>query len=1446
MSFRRTVGRRYIAGILSLAMLFTMSPAMSVFAAGQDRAAARRSTAANEASQEAAAIADAAENQVIVMYRKGAVTADKAGTSEEKELAKQARRAGSFGKALGRLDTTGKVEEKTRNTLGQQAGILKRKLKSNYRIEDTVVFDKKNKKDKDIIISTVSSDKYSTEELIGRLEADPDVEYAVPNTKFRSLSYNDTFAGEAWQNLSSADTRKGINADSLWNSREYQEMNASDSKPAVVAVLDTGIDYTHPELADRMWSESEVPGYKLKGRHGTDLVDGDSDPMDENGHGSHCAGIIAAQADNGEGTVGVAGSTDKVELMAIRVLDADGYGDFSGIITGMGFALEAKKQGANIRAINCSLGGNAPSEFFDEMIDRLGAAGIVFVAAAGNASQDIDRNWSAPANSSSDYIVTVSALDEDGSFASYSNYGTRNSDIAAPGSNILSAVCYDNYMPYLYDKETLEKTTEYYATFEGLEDGEYETVTPSAGPAYDGQMPDGIDSLGESVRLDDLTEGSSASTSLEIFGADGTDPDSIPVGNNKTTLRWRIKDAQEGDTFILYFPYEQMGISSGDAAANIAVRTSTASDYSGSLGLMDAGDISLYVDSKGNLAYKPTGDTLLVTPEYNSVWQASGDNSRLAGRFEDDDGFWDFGDKRVSADKVDLSGTVKGVEVGKDSFGIGLVYQALFEGDMYVDISSIGISKPLTDTSCFGKYDLYSGTSMATPVVSGSLGLIAAMNPDMSAAELMDTLYASASGGFEGKVSTGSRVDLAEYSPQLTVPVISSAAADFSTKKVTLKGRDFGSDPKVVYSLGEISPDEETAADKKEYPAASVSVNAEGTELILKDPNLNKTLIGSSVTFHVTNGSRTGSRSFYLVKGLASYTKEFTMNLGAEWWDDEDEEDYRAASAGSPKAGSSEFRDPFSDGSDTGRNNYEDSFDPDLEYLPGADELILYDSNDTYRLAKSGKKWALAAVGEGAADSINRYAEAKAKDKSAGNLWKNVDPDRGVEVTLIGKPAYMDNKIFRFASVAVNGYLDSYILTAMDLTGKHRWTVYTDSLSGLGSVPDGMSPDRIVDMRMAAYKGKLYMFGISREDKDEMIRPTDEVYVCTPSAAGTAVKSAPSLPEKLSGGQAIWQGGSLYYFYPTDEDGSVTNRIFRFNGSTWTEMPELPEAIFTDEDLYSMKVSCAYGAVSDGIIIGGVSTEGAGDTFIYKTASGEWEPLGYSLFGRIGDRGVTGTVAGGRLYAQYNYYSDTEENMKTTLRSIPAGKTGYSNLKATVTGRGTATVSGTGAAPTGAGTRTVTVRPLKGSYIYSIKTTGLSKNINKTYGLPTAAAKAGFTGIFPGTGNGNLTVSIGIISTKIKAKSKQTVKVGRRKLKAKTNGTVKAVRWSSGNKKYAVVNKDGSITFKKAGAGKTVRMTATAKDNKKLKKTVKVKIRKLKKKGSTKKASAGKSSSGRK
>lgn len=242
---------------------------------------------------------------------------------------------------------------------------------------------------------------------------------------------------------------------SLWGMAKISAPQAWDlstgSSSVVVADIDTGIKYDHPDLAANVWTNAgEINGNGIDDDnngfiddfYGYDFFFNDSNPLDENGHGTHTAGTIGAAGNNG---VGVAGVNWSVKIMAIKIYDNDGLGTTSAmLINAYNYVRMMKDRGVNIRVTNNSYGGCDEACGYDEAtkdaIDALGRAGVLQVFAAGNDGLNIDTSPQYPAAYNSPWIISVANSTSSDVRNGSSNYGMVNVDLAAPGTSILSTI----------------------------------------------------------------------------------------------------------------------------------------------------------------------------------------------------------------------------------------------------------------------------------------------------------------------------------------------------------------------------------------------------------------------------------------------------------------------------------------------------------------------------------------------------------------------------------------------------------------------------------------------------------------------------------------------------------------------------------------------------------------------------------------------------------------------------------------------------------------------------------------------------------------------------------------------------------------------------------------------------------------------------------------------
>ncbi|MBR30871.1 MAG: peptidase S8 [Spirochaetaceae bacterium] len=362
----------------------------------------------------------------------------------------------------------------------------------------------------------------TVEEAVARLNKDPMVEYAEPNYLYQKFAPapNDTQWGNQWglentgQTLSSPSYTTNNPGTS---GKDIDILNAwdvtSDCSATTVAVIDTGVNYSHEDLAANMWDGTgcvDENGVTVSGgcpNHGWDYADDDNDPADEEGHGSHVAATIGAVGNNNKGVSGVC---QTAEIMAVRVIGHEGAA-LDDIAQGIQFAV---RNGAKV--INLSLGGGSTSSLMEDAIDYAEANDVVVIIAAGNSNQDLASNNVYPCELTNSNILCVAALDQDFARASFSNFDTssqssRAVDLGAPGTNIMSA----------YGNETEVSGSSAYTSWNTTGTGTYGWNSSTCG--------DGAESL-EMLTMRDCSL-------YEYFFDSGSTPTAIPTSTDQRIYR---------------------------------------------------------------------------------------------------------------------------------------------------------------------------------------------------------------------------------------------------------------------------------------------------------------------------------------------------------------------------------------------------------------------------------------------------------------------------------------------------------------------------------------------------------------------------------------------------------------------------------------------------------------------------------------------------------------------------------------------------------------------------------------------------------------------------------------------------------------------------------------------------------------------------------------------
>ena len=283
----------------------------------------------------------------------------------------------------------------------------------------------------------------NTEEAIRKIERHASVAHAEPNYLVRLAALpdaafpDDLRFPDMWHldNVGQIDGEPGIDIDApeAWSI-------ATGAPDVLIAVIDTGVDFFHPDLRGNLWTNThEIPGNGVDDDgngyvddiHGFDFVSDDGDPMDDVNHGTHVGGTIGAIGNNRQGVTGVLW---EARMMAVKAFGTDGNSRVSDIIRAIEYATA---NGAGV--INASWGSDTESRAMREVIEEVTAQGIVFIAAAGN-----DKTSDPFYPASFEDTLSVGAIETFGKRATFSNYGD-SLDIAAPGQRILSTYPNNNY-----------------------------------------------------------------------------------------------------------------------------------------------------------------------------------------------------------------------------------------------------------------------------------------------------------------------------------------------------------------------------------------------------------------------------------------------------------------------------------------------------------------------------------------------------------------------------------------------------------------------------------------------------------------------------------------------------------------------------------------------------------------------------------------------------------------------------------------------------------------------------------------------------------------------------------------------------------------------------------------------------------------------------------------
>lgn len=292
----------------------------------------------------------------------------------------------------------------------------------------------------------------STKKALEKLNNHPAVLYAEPDYIVKAnVMPNDSRFDELWAMHNTGQT--GGTNDADIDAPEAWEISTG-SNDVVVGVIDTGVDHSHPDLADNAWvNPGEIAGDGIDNDgngyiddvHGINAITDAGDPMDDNGHGTHVSGTIGGAGNNAQG---VAGVNHDVSIVGCKFLDAAGSGSTSDALECMDYMVALKNSGINLRVLNNSWGGGGSSQAMIDAINASEAADILFVAAAGNDAVDNDSNPHYPSSYEHESVLSVASTTHTDSMSGFSQWGLTSVDMGAPGSAILSTTPGGAYNSY--------------------------------------------------------------------------------------------------------------------------------------------------------------------------------------------------------------------------------------------------------------------------------------------------------------------------------------------------------------------------------------------------------------------------------------------------------------------------------------------------------------------------------------------------------------------------------------------------------------------------------------------------------------------------------------------------------------------------------------------------------------------------------------------------------------------------------------------------------------------------------------------------------------------------------------------------------------------------------------------------------------------------------------
>ena len=1129
----------------------------------------------------------------------------------------------------------------------------------------------KNTENRYDTVVLVRSATLSTPELVKRLNARKDVRYAEPNYRIKALSIsNDPYSDYQW---SMRDGEETPNVSYEWNTNN---VCGSDS---IVAVVDTGIDYTHPDLKDNMWENSHYP--KLKGECGYDFIKGDADPMDENGHGTHCAGIIGASGDNG---IGISGVNKNIKLMALRILDEDGSAWMSHEIAAYNYiniALDLKEP---VKAINNSWGGGDDSDIFRTLVDIVGEKGAITVCAAGNENNNNDEYEDYPACIDSPYLISVAATKEDGKLVSFSNYGEKTVDVAAPGTDILSSVSYYSYNPTIYGNKQGD-VSDHFNDYEGDETWGLATE--------------------EDIYLNGVP--------YSEYAAEQTDPKKVEItvqkgqggflNKNGADLEMTLKNLKAEDLVCLTIPYEISRSASIEPVFSVMAQAdSPEMDFGDSiLGFLDTEQgTTLDIETLEN---EPLVGTYLSGKE--DYWDhftvdclEDEDLQELISKAGDPDA--DEPSTEAPTDESEGDGTVIENPEG-DAAGAGEPSTEApideSEGDGTVTENPEGDTAGAGEPSTEAPIDESEGDGTVTENPEGDsagAGEPSSINPEISAddgdgdpaeeepkeetsqntdplkREIVILVYAADAGDFTVRLDDMglSRQNLSDEKEFGKYDFMSgtSMAAPYISGAVALKNAELGQDIDAevlvneTVSLAKDTPKlpviQKSSFDFSKRPAelgpriGKVTVNTDKKTVTIKGSGLNPS---TGISIEIGN-DESSLQPVAEADIIGQSDREVTIKDN-RWINNI--KTIRVTGF----AGKQNIRDDIY--LVKGKKTYtkDEDFDVDFGDAIATNGKIIYSADSSSRSIRqiNPRKWDdydmesfdidPAKLFKGMTDKNAQYTMLFGSDLaySKGMLY-NV-----IEYGQYDTPESDDDEFIIFNNYAVDESISSSGNDgdASPIYSGDLRLVSIKANSGvtknLGKLPADL--ESTVDWTMAAYNGKLYFIGGYSCAKDtkgfsRLVKIYDPVT--------KKWSKGPALPEGRAGGKALQSGNKLIYTLGYSEAQNGTDPMDQkypanliFDGKKWTvskvgnDKAIEPLAIEKTVVRGGNSYIASTGNISltkGGIVYTGIPAVDYGDTFKYDVAKDAFEDTGYNFITRLDADEIKGIAVGNQLFGTYD------------------------------------------------------------------------------------------------------------------------------------------------------------------------------------------------------------------